>query len=564
MSEKSQAEQNATDRRRELLTEALDRAAAGGVFLNGQSKTAPGIYQSGTGSSLSAINALTLALHSDQGGYRTNQYISFHEAKKHGDSVQDGEKGVPFSWYVWNEYRDRSNEERIISHKEYDALSKEEKRGYAPVPTREIRTLFNIEQTTLPLSDKEAFEKALKEYGPASVRVVSEQDDKRTRMGVNDFLKAVNENMTRIRKDGIGIAHYDGEKDIIHLPSQNRFDTYAEYVQAALRQIVTATGHPGRLNRRGAVEGNHTPTEEQVQRERLVVELASAVKMTQFGLPARIADENLPLIGKWTESMEKSPRFMDRLEVDINTALSMINKAERGVKVEKNEAPVRQEEAPSDKLNAQINMIQDDNGKWAMYIKPESEKGFAVYPDKGDIGRFFAAAKMEGEAGNRIKTQLAQKYYDLATKDPSLKVDLFTTREKDLDLSLISKVNVVKTKEDKIVCAPVIEGIGKPEPREVSPSQWQRLWMAEDKVEYKRNLAATLFADVLRQQQKQAEAEKQQEEKRLNSPEQKAKEEREEKAKEALTRAETGAVVGLIAGAVAKQEEEEQHRGFHR
>ena len=63
--------------------------------------------------------------------------------------------------------------------------------------------------------------------------------------------------------------------------------------------------------------------------------------------------------------------------------------------------------------------------------------------------------------------------------------------------------------------------------------------MAEDKVEYKRNLAATLFADVLRQQ-KQAEAEKQQEEKRMNSPEQKAKEEREEKAKEALTKAETG------------------------
>ena len=197
------------------------------------------------------------------------------------------------------------------------------------------------------------------------------------------------------------------------------------------------------------------------------------------------------------------------------------------------------------------------------HVKPEAEKGFAIYPESGDIGRFFAASKMEEATGNRIKTQLAQKYYDLATKDPSLKVDLFTTREKDVDLSLISKVNVVKTKDDRIVCAPVIEGVGKPEPREVSQSQWQRLWMAEDKVEYKRNLAATLFADVLRQQ-KQAETEKQEEEKRMNSPEQKAKEEREEKAKEALTKAETGAVVGIIAGAVAKQEEEEHHRGFHR
>ena len=562
MSEKSQAEQNALDRRKELLKEALDRAANGGVFLNAQGKSAPGIYQSGTGSSISAINALTLALHSDQGGYRTNQYISFHEAKKRGDSVQDGERGVPFSWYVWNEFRDRSDKERIISRQEYDALSDDEKKGFAPVPNREIRTLFNIEQTTLPLSDKETFEKALNEYGPASDRGVSEQDDKRLRMSVNDFLKAVNENLTPIRKDGIGIAHYDGEKDIIHLPSQKHYDTYGEYVQEAIRRIITATGHPGRLHRPGVSDGVYTPTEAQVAKEHLVVELASAVKMNQFGLPAMIADENLPLIDKWKESLEKNPRFMDSLEADINNALSMVNKAERGVKVEKSEAPVRQE-APSDKLNAQINMIQDDNGKWAMYIKPESEKGFAVYPDKGDIGRFFAAAKMEDEAGSRIKTQLAQKYYDLAARDSDLKVDLFTTQEKDLDLSLISKVNVVKTKDDKIVCAPVIEGIGKPEPREVSPSQWQRLWMAEDKVEYKRNLAATLFADVLRQ--KQAETEKQQEEKRMNSPEQKAKEEREEKAKEALTRAETGAVVGVIAGAVTKQEEqEEQHRGFHR
>ena len=382
-------------------------------------------------------------------------------------------------------------------------------------------------------------------------------------MEINDFLKAVGENLTPIRRDGIGIAHYDSEKDIIHLPSQKHYDTYPEYVQAAVRQIVTATGHPGRLGRPGAAESGYGPTEFQVQRERLVVELASAVKMNQFGLPAKIADENIPLIDKWKESLEKSPRLMDGLEAEVNNALAMMYKAEHGVKIEKVNEPVRQE-AQGDKINARLLMIQDDDGKWAMFVKPENEKGFAIYPESGDIGRFFAASKMEGESGSRIKAQLAQKYYDLAVKDPNLKVDLFTTREKDVDLSLIGNVNVVKTKDDKLLCSPVIQGIGKAEPREITQSQWQRLWMADDKVEYKRNLAATLFADILRQQ-KQAEAEKQQEEKRMNSPEQKAKEEREEKAKEALTRAETGAVVGIIASAVAKQEEqEEQHRGFHR
>ena len=562
MSERTPVEQNATDRRKELLSEALDRAANGGVFLNAQGKAAPGLFNSKSGASISAFNALTLALHSDRGGFRTNLYIPFPEAKKRGDNVQAGEKGVPFVWYRWNEFRDRSDKERTISRQEYNALSEEQKKGFAPIRDREIRSLFNIEQTTLPISDKEAFQKVLKEYGPASERGESEQDDKKLRMTVNDFLKAVSENLAPIRRDGIGIAHYDSGKDIIHLPSQKHYDTYGEYVQEALRKIVSATGHPGRLGRPGAVEGGYSPTEAQTQRERLVVELASAVKMNQFGLPARIADENIPLIEKWKESLEKNPRLMDGLEAEVNNALAMLYKAEHGVKIEKSNEPVRQE-AQDDKINAKLLMVQDDDGKWAMYVKPESEKGFAIYPENGDIGRFFAASKMEEASGTRIKAQLAQKYYDLAAKDPSLKVDLFTTKEKDIDMSRIGTVNVVKTKENKILCSPVIEGIGKPEPREVSPAQWQRLWMAEDKVEYKRNLAATLFADVLRQQ-KQAESEKQQEEKRMNSPEQKAKEEREEKAKEALTKAETGAVVGIIAGAVAKQEEEEHHRGFHR
>ena len=562
MSERTPVEQNATDRRKKLISEALDRAANGGVFLNAQGKAAPGLFNSKSGASISAFNSLILALHSDRGGFRTNLYIPFPEAKKRGDNVQAGEKGVPFVWNRWNEFRDRSDKERTISRQEYNALSEEQKKGYAPVRDREIRSLFNIEQTTLPISDKEAFQKALKEYGPASERGESEQDDKKLRMTVNDFLKAVSENLAPIRRDGIGIAHYDSGKDIIHLPSQKHYDTYGEYVQEAVRKIVSATGHPGRLGRPGAVEGGYSPTEAQTQRERLVVELASAVKMNQFGLPARIADENIPLIDKWKESLEKSPRLMDGIEAEVNNAMAMLYKAEHGVKIEKSNEPVRQE-AQGDKINAKLLMVQDDDGKWAIYVKPESEKGFAIYPESGDIGRFFAASKMEEASGTRIKAQLAQKYYDLAAEDPSLKVDLFTTNEKDIDMSRIGTVNVVKTKENKILCSPVIEGIGKPEPREVSPAQWQRLWMAEDKVEYKRNLAATLFADVLRQQ-KQAESEKQQEEKRMNSPEQKAKEEREEKAKEALTKAETGAVVGIIAGAVAKQEEEEHHRGFHR
>ena len=571
MADRKQSEQHAAQRQKELLAEALEKARTeGGVLLNQAGKTAPRLHPRDTG--VSAFNALVLALHSDRGGYRTNLYTPFPRAKRDGDAVKDGEKGVPFIWYRWNEYRSKADEGKTVTKAEYDALPAERKEDYSPVRDRQVRTLFNIEQTTLPLSDPEAFRKALKEHGTPADRQV--KNDKQTRIDVNLLLDRLAENLVPIRKDGTGVAHWDSAKDVIHLPAQKHYPDYASYVQDAFRQVVSATGHPGRTDRPGtAVEGLRDPAESHRVRERLVVELASAVKMNELGLPARLSPESLPLVESWKKSME-NPRFVEGIEADVNRAAGMIAKAERGEKVGLRPIETRSEQQ-SETVSAKLSMVQDDAGKWALHIKPEGEKGFAVYPLKADVGRYFAAVKAGGEMDMATLRDLAQKYIALAKVHPEMKADLFATREKDLDLSDIKRVTIVRTREkdangeavSRILCAAEIEGLKEqPEPREVSPAQWQRMWLTEDKDAYKRNLAATLFADVLRRQQemKQAEAVKQEEQKRENSPEQKAKEEREEKAKEALTRAETGLVAGVVAAAVAKDQQEAQSRGMHR
>ena len=569
MADKNQSEQHAAQRQKELLAEALGRAREeGGFLLNQAGKTAPRLYPRDTG--VSAFNALILALHSDRGRYRTNLYTPYPKAKQNGDSVQTGEKGVPFIWYRWNEYRSKSDESRTITKKEYDALSPEQKADYSPVRDRQVRTLFNIEQTTLPLSDREAFEKALQEHGTAQDRGV--KDDKRTRIDVNLLLDKLSENLVPIRKDGTGMAHYDSGKDVIHLPAQKHYPDYASYVQDAFRQVVTATGHPGRMDRPGtAVDGLRTPAEVHRDREHLVVELASAVKMNQLGLPARLSPESVKLVDGWKKSLEENPRFMDSIEADVNRAVAMIYKAERGEKVELRPIEAR-EEKPSETVSAKLSMVQDDEGKWAMFIRPEGEKGFAMYPDKSDLGRFFNAMRNGGDKDGKVRQELVQKYYAMAAAHPEMKADLFTTREKDVDLSAIKRVSIIQSKGEpgtdekrKIKIFLEAEGIDKPQSREITPSQYQRLWLAEDKEAYKRNLAATLFADILKQKKQTEETKQQEEQKRENSPEQKAKEEREEKAKEALTRAETGVVAAVIAGGIAQdQQEEERSRGFHR
>ena len=91
MTEKAQQEKNAAERQVALLTDALESARTHeGIWLNIKGKAAPRFYPRGV--SVSAFNAVILGLHSDQNGYKTNEYTLFSEAKKRGESVQAKEK----------------------------------------------------------------------------------------------------------------------------------------------------------------------------------------------------------------------------------------------------------------------------------------------------------------------------------------------------------------------------------------------------------------------------------------------------------------------------------------
>lgn len=147
-----------------------------------------------------------------------------------------------------------------------------------------------------------------------------------------------------------------------------------------------------------------------------------------------------------------------------------------------------------------VQMIQDDKNRWALYIKPENKSGYSVYPDKEDVNRFFSTLKQAMDNLDKVRMELAYKYYALAEVKPDLKVDLFGSQTPEIDLNRIQRVSVFKTKQDGIQCVATIDG-QKLQPRSVTPQQWQRMWVAEDKNEYKRHLAVTLFADVLQKGQ---------------------------------------------------------------
>jgi len=634
MKEKSQFEKNAADKQVELLSEALNGAvSAGGHWLNATGKCYPKFYPAGV--AVSPFNALFMALHSDKNGCKSNLFTLYSEAKARGESVKEHEKGVPFLFYNWNKYVNRNNPNEVISRDDYQKLSPEEKNRYKGVHNREIRTLFNIDQTLLPHVDRKAYDDALAKYGNSVEQGFGEKELRELRPKFNAFVQSISRNLAPVRTDGSGVAHYDSQKDAIYIPRQKDFAHYTDYAQETLRQIVSATGHQQRLAREGMVMKNGVPpTEDAVKQERLIAEIASGIKMLEMGLPARLSDESVKLVDYWNRELKENPCLIDAIESDVNNALEVIRKAERGERIEyatyrnhrqteqmrermpkhffvadeikkhpdkenrtivlvidkqgksadvilpagaslevnneiKGMSKQRIQSAleksgiekvrfynpdgalgyrPDDRYFAEkqievarlknwaletlstidahpavkqadkpwfekIQMVQDDKNRWALFIKPEGKAGYSVYPEKDDLNRFFTTLKQSLDNIDKVRGELARKYYALAESKPDLKVDLFHTADESIDLDRIQRVAVFKTKNGAILCAPTIDS-RKPQPRSVTPQQWQRMWVAEDRNSFKQHLAATLFADVLNksQAQEQTSSEKQESE----------------------------------------------------
>ena len=717
MTEKNEQEKMAAERQVELLSSALDKAVEnGGVWLNSKGKTAPQFYKKSV--TISPFNAIVLGLHSDQNGYKTNEYTLFSEAKKRGESVQTKEKGVPFLWYNWSEYVNRHNPEDVISRNDYLKLPKETQNLYKGIRSREIRTLFNIQQTTLPLVDKDGYEKEVKMHGGTVDRGEPGKQQRSLQIAVNQFLLNMRDNLVAVRKDASGVAHYDTEKDVVFMPVQKNYEHYEDYVRDMVKQIVSATGHQQRLAREGMTMNGRQPSEDARKQEQLVVELTAGAKLQELGIPAKLSQDSLKMIDYWKRELHENPCLIDALEMDVNNSLDAIHKAERGEKVEyattetrhqteeirnmlpkhyyvadeikplpnkdtkeivlvrdkegksvdvvlpagaslepKNELPGISKDRIRNALEKEglvnvrfynpdgalgfrpddsyfngkevsvarlhgwkledvtkldvtdavkksstvdfdtIMMLRDDNGKWALFLKPENENGYAVYPDNKDINTFFSLIKNPGNKTDAFRIEMAQKYHALTGTHPELKIDLFKSNATKEDLDRIERVNIFKTKADqsKVLCIPVIKGVDKVSARVVSHDQWQRMWLAPDMMEYKKNLAASLFADVLRQsrtdavavgtdkteqesqsqtvqetkqvvaehkeeqehqeshEESEAHEKKEEEKKRQNSPEQKKKEQEEKKRKEELTKAETKAVAAIALSPILSQ-----------
>ena len=146
-----------------ILLGALAAAKANnGVWMNKESKSNAEFVFSHT--PVTAYNNIMMNLQSDQKGYRTNVFTSFNNAQKNGVAVKQGEKATPFNWTQWD-YQNLTDKNDIISNKEYEKLSDEEKKMYGKHASRLTQYIYNIDQTTYPAVGGDQFVTLLKEKG---------------------------------------------------------------------------------------------------------------------------------------------------------------------------------------------------------------------------------------------------------------------------------------------------------------------------------------------------------------------------------------------------------------
>ena len=213
MKEKSQIEKKAEARQAELLSAALGGASnAGGHWLNVSGKGFPRLYPQGV--SASPFNALFMALHSDNNGCKTNLFTLYSETKARGAAVREHEQGVPFLFYNWNKYVNRNNPNETIDRTAYLQLDEGQKAQFKGVHNREIRTIFNIDQKTLPYVDKPAYEDAVRQDGGVQEKGYTEADNRKLRTRFNDFLLKMRDNLVPVRSDGCGCGLYAASKGL--------------------------------------------------------------------------------------------------------------------------------------------------------------------------------------------------------------------------------------------------------------------------------------------------------------------------------------------------------------
>ena len=235
------------------------------------------------------INLLLLSMERHQ----SSEFVTFRQVRGLKESVNKGSRADMVIFFRRYEVEARDKEGN---------LELDEKTGE---PKKELRfalryyNVFNLDQTTIPLPD----------YG----------NGKRLKK-CEDILKDM-PNPPVIKEGGSGAA-YNPRLDILKIPSKKEFKDIEKYYSSKFHELVHATGHKTRLNRKD-FKGNGFSSEK-YSKEELVAEIGASFLCALCGIENKTINNSAAYIQGWLKRLNNDSTLIISASAQAQKAVDCI------------------------------------------------------------------------------------------------------------------------------------------------------------------------------------------------------------------------------------------------
>ena len=227
-----------------------------------------------TGKPYQGVNVFTLMATSMLRGYESNYWTTFKQAKDRGGSVRKGEKSTPV---VFWKFIEKKNAE----------TGKDEK-----IPFLRYFHVFNLDQCD-----------GLEE---PTVETEFEPED----FDPIETAEAIANGMPHrpTVNHGGDAAYYSPALDYVQMPLTVQFESPTHYYGTLFHELVHATGHESRLNRKGASSPSRFGSED-YSKEELVAEMGAAFLCGAAGIDVNV-QHHAGYIASWLKALNDDRKMI--------------------------------------------------------------------------------------------------------------------------------------------------------------------------------------------------------------------------------------------------------------
>jgi len=344
-------------------------AAKDGIWLNPHGKSGAGMLEGGK--MVTGYSRLMMELYGDKNDYSTNAYIYFDDAKKAGIAIRQNEKSLPIDWTRWD-YENIATKE-IILKEDYDKLSPDQQKDYVRHATKQIRNVYNVDQSIMPATKTEDYNKLVKDNG-AQFDKIPESPTNQETLDLVEKLQNKHKGNTILLRDGDKYITYGTSAEqtalSIGLPHQYKFidGKRVSYIEFPHRALDTVLPKMIRSGHRVAIADNLLEANYEVSSKltknsvKEAADLADKVSRKAGFIFERVLDDIPVSYDKDSDKLVYSGNNARQPGHETSAAIEKANAIYRGV------VAATGTENRLDR-EARFNMLPEDNAKYEKLVQ---------------------------------------------------------------------------------------------------------------------------------------------------------------------------------------------------